>query len=149
MNYNKAIIAGNLTKDPERRVTDSGTAVVNFTVASNRHYTTDDGTRKQDTEFHDIVFFGKTAENIKKYLTKGSSALVEGRLQTRSWEDKNGTKRYRTEIVGRNIQFGPNKNNRPDDTKHQGSTPRASETKKEDIPVIEDDDINVDDIPFD
>lgn len=133
MNFNKAIVAGNLTKDPEKAVTDSGTTVVNFTVATNRYYSTDDGTRKQDTEYHDVVFFGKTAENIKKYLAKGSSVLVEGRLKTRSWEDDSGTKHYRTEITGQNIQFGPS----------------ANKETKEDVPEVEDEDIDVEeDIPF-
>lgn len=146
MNLNKAFIAGNLTADPEKKVTEKGTTIVNFSIASNRYYTTSDGEKKQDTEFHDVVFFGKTAENIAKYLSKGSSALVEGRIQTRSWEDDNGNKRYSTEIIGQNIQFGssPDKKEDIDESEYIGG-----ETKKEDIPVVEEDeDIDVEDIPF-
>ncbi len=144
MNFNKVIIAGNLTDDPEKRKTDSGTSIANFSVATNRYYTDNSGEKKQETEYHDVVFFGKTAENITKYLSKGSSVLIEGRLQTRSWEGQDGKTRYNTEIVGRNIQFGP---------KEGGAKPnRQSKNKKEkeeEIPVIEeDDDIDVEDIPF-
>ncbi len=148
MNFNKVIIAGNLTDNPEKRMTDSGTAVTNFSVATNRYYTDRSGERQQDTEYHDVVFFGKTAENIDRYLSKGSSVLVEGRLQTRSWEGQDGKTRYNTEIVGETIQFGPR-----DANQNQGAatSKKAAPKKKveEEIPVIEEDeDIDVEDIPF-
>ncbi len=150
MNFNKAIIAGNLTDDPDKRVTDSGTTVVNFSVATNRYYSNKAGERQQETEYHDVVFFGKTAENIAKYLSKGSSVLLEGRIQTRSWEGKDGNKRYNTEIVGQMIQFGPRENNngggRPAPAKNNNQNKKKAD---EEIPVIEEDeDIDVEDIPF-
>ncbi len=148
MNFNKAIIAGNLTDDPDKRVTDSGTTVVNFSVATNRFYTDSSGQKQQDTEFHDVVFFGKTAENIARYLSKGSSVLLEGRIQTRSWEGQDGKKRYNTEIIGQNIQFGSRQNNNSNPSGNQ-QTSNNKKQQEEDIPVIEEDeDIDVDDIPF-
>ncbi len=148
MNFNKVIIAGNLTDDPEKRATDSGTTVVNFSVATNRFFTDGSGERQQRTEYHDVVFFGNTADNIAKYLSKGSSVLVEGRLQTRSWEGQDGKTNYNTEILGQTIQFGPRENG----NSSGGSKNKSSESKKqkdEEIPVIEEDeDIDVEDIPF-
>ena len=150
MNFNKAIIAGNLTDDPEKRSTDSGTTVVNFSVATNRYYSNQAGERQQETEYHDVVFFGKTAENIAKYLSKGSSVLLEGRIQTRSWDGQDGKTRYNTEIVGQSIQFGPRegssggRNSSPSRNKKQNK-----KQEDEEIPVIEEDeDIDVEDIPF-
>ena len=150
MIFNKAIIAGNLTDDPEKRVTDSGTTVANFSVATNRYYSNQAGERQQETEYHDVVFFGKTAENIAKYLSKGSSVLVEGRLQTRSWDGKDGNTRYNTEIVGQSIQFGPRESGGSGGGGRTASQPQENKGgKKEDIPVIEEDeDIDVEDIPF-
>ncbi|MGM0438963.1 MAG: single-stranded DNA-binding protein [Patescibacteria group bacterium] len=150
MNFNKAIIAGNLTDDPEKRATDSGTTVVNFSVATNRYYSNQSGERQQDTEYHDVVFFGKTAENIAKYLSKGSSVLIEGRLQTRSWEGQDGNTRYNTEIVGQSIQFGPRENGNSGGSNRQNQQSKSNKKEKdEEIPVIEEDeDIDVEDIPF-
>jgi single-strand DNA-binding protein len=107
MNLNKVFVLGNLTKDPEIRTTPSGTAVCSFNVATNRHYTTADGTKKQEPEFHAVVAWGKQAELVRQYLKKGSLLLVEGRLQTRDWEDDKGVKHYRTEVVAEGLQFGP------------------------------------------
>ncbi len=154
MNFNKAIIAGNLTDDPEKRVTDSGTTVVNFSVATNRYYSNQAGEKQQETEYHDVVFFGKTAENIAKYLSKGSSVLLEGRIQTRSWDGKDGNTRYNTEIVGQSIQFGPREGNSSNNrSRSQGQSQQNNKgggnEKEEEIPVIEEDeDIDVEDIPF-
>lgn len=107
MNYNRAIIAGNVTKDPEIRMLPAGTKVASFSVATNRHYTSN-GEKQQETEFHNIVLFGKLAELAESYIKKGGVVLVEGRIQTRNWE-KDGVKHYRTEIVGESIQLGPKK----------------------------------------
>ncbi len=149
MNFNKAIIAGNLTDDPEKRVTDSGTTVVNFSVATNRFFSDSSGERQQRTEYHDVVFFGKTAENIAKYLSKGSSVLLEGRIQTRSWEGQDGKTRYNTEIVGQNIQFGPREGSQSQGGGNRKKNSKPQQKKEEEIPVIEEDeDIDVEDIPF-
>lgn len=101
---NKAILIGNLGRDPEVRYTQSGTAVANFSLATTER-TKKDGEWVDHTEWHNIVTFGKIAENCGKYLTKGASAFVEGRIQTRKWTDKEGKERQTTEIVAQNIQF--------------------------------------------
>ena len=107
MNLNKAFIIGNLTRDPEMRALPSGQSVVNFGVATNRRWTDPQGARQEHVEFHNIVAFGKLAELCSQYLAKGRVAMIEGRLQTRSWQAQDGTKKSRTEIVADNIQFGP------------------------------------------
>ena len=107
MYLNKVFIFGNLTRDPELRSLPSGNAVVNFSLATNRVWKDKDGNKQENTEFHNIVIFGRQAETAAQYLKKGSSLLVEGRLQTRSWDDNAGAKRYRTEIIVDRFQFGP------------------------------------------
>ena len=107
MYINKAFIFGNLTRDPELRSLPSGQAVANFAVATNSQWRDKDGNKKENTEFHNVVTFGKQAELVSQYLRKGGSVFVEGRLQTRSWDDASGAKKYRTEIVADKIQFGP------------------------------------------
>lgn len=104
---NKAHIYGNLTRDPELKALPSGGQVCTFSVATNRTYKKADGTKAEETEFHNIVVFGKTAESCAQYLRKASSVYVEGRLRTRSWEKEGGGKQYRTEIMADNVQFGP------------------------------------------
>jgi single-strand DNA-binding protein len=106
MNINKAMIYGNLTRDPEMRALPSGGSVCSFSIATNRVYKKADGTRAEEVSYHNVVVFGRQAETSAQYLKKGSSAYVEGRLQTRSW-DKDGQKQYRTEIVADTVQFGP------------------------------------------
>ncbi len=102
---NKVILIGNLGADPELRYTSGGTAVTNFRVATNEQWTDKNGERQERTEWHQIVVWGKQAENCGKYLRKGRSVYVEGRLQTRQWEDQSGNKRYTTEVVAQIIQF--------------------------------------------
>jgi len=105
MYLNKALIIGNLTRDPELKSLPSGVQVASFGVATNRVYKDKDGNKQESTEFHNIVVFGRQAETSAQYLKKGSGVLVEGRLQTRSWES-DGQKKYRTEIVADRVQFG-------------------------------------------
>ena len=108
MNFNKAIIIGNLTRDPEAKVVpDSGLAISNFGVATNRAWTDPQGQKQEQVEFHNVVAFGRLAEICNQYLRKGSLVCIEGRLQTRSWVGQDGLKRYRTEIVANNMQMGP------------------------------------------
>ena len=108
MYINKVFIFGNLTRDPELRSLPSGNAVTNFAVATNRQWKDRDGNKQENTEFHNVVIFGKQAELVSQYLRKGSSVFIEGRLQTRSWDDAGtSTKKYRTEIVADRMQFGP------------------------------------------
>ena len=99
MSLNRVELIGNLTKDPEVRVFQNGNSMCAFSVATNRSYKTDDGEKKDIPEFHNLVVFGKMVDICEKYLRKGSKVWIEGRLQTRSWETKEGEKRYTTEIV--------------------------------------------------
>lgn len=100
---NKAIIVGNLTRDPEMRYTPNGQAVTSFGVATNRRWTTNEGEQREETEFHNVVAWGKLAEICSQLLKKGRKVYIEGRLQTRSWEGKDGVTRRRTEIVTRDM----------------------------------------------
>ena len=142
MYLNKAFVFGNLTRDPEVRSLPSGIQVTSFSVATNRVWKDKDGAKQESAEFHNIVVFGRQAETSAQYLKKGSSVLIEGRIQTRSWE-ADGTKKYRTEIVADRVQFGP---------RSAGASAPAQATKdtKENLDTIEypDDEINPDDIPF-
>ena len=105
MSVNKVILIGHLGQDPEIRYTSSGTAVANFSLATNESWTDKSGQRQERTEWHRVVVWSKLAEVCGQYLRKGRQAFVEGTLQTRSWEDQNGNKRYTTEIVARTVQF--------------------------------------------
>jgi single-strand DNA-binding protein len=107
MYLNKAIIIGNLTREPEKKALPSGIAVTSFSLATNRVWKDKDGAKQESVDYHNIVVFGRQAETTSQYLKKGQSALVEGRIQTRSWDGNDGVKRYRTEIVADRVQFGP------------------------------------------
>ena len=102
---NKVILIGNLGRDPELRYTQSGQAVANFTLATSDRWNDRDGNAQERTEWHRIVVWAKQAENCAQYLSKGRSVYVEGRIQTREWEDKEGNKRQTTEIVAQNVRF--------------------------------------------
>ncbi len=105
---NKVILIGRLGRDPEMRFTPSGKAVTNFTLATNENWTDQSGEKQERTEWHRIVTWGKLAENCAKLLAKGKQVYVEGRIQTRSWDDKDGNKRYTTEVVANIMQMlGP------------------------------------------
>jgi len=156
MNFNKAIILGNLTRDPESRSLPSGQSVTTFSVATNRVYTDKSGAKQQNTEFHNVVAFGKLADICSRYLNKGKLVLVEGRIQTRSWQSQEGFKRYRTEIVIENMQLGPRGGTGGSETAGPAAT---AQPQNEEIPVIEADEgvsfedeeksaVNVKDIPF-
>ena len=106
MYLNKVYIIGNLTRDPELKALPSGTKVCNLSLATNRKFKNKEGALQDATEFHNVVAFAKLGELSAQYLKKGQQALVEGRLQTRSWDTQNGEKRYRTEIVAESVQFG-------------------------------------------
>uniref|UniRef100_A0A6M3KVQ4 Putative single-stranded DNA-binding protein n=1 Tax=viral metagenome TaxID=1070528 RepID=A0A6M3KVQ4_9ZZZZ len=142
---NKVIVIGNLGQDPQVRYTPTGMAVANFNVATNERWTTKDGEKQERTEWHRTVLWGKNAENAGKYLEKGRSVYIEGRLQTRSWEDKEGVTRYVTEIVGQIVQFLGSANGgagakRPD--KQPGYVPGGAEDVSDGAPL------DPDDIPF-
>jgi single-strand DNA-binding protein len=104
--FNRVVIMGNLGQDPELRYTPNQVAVCTLNIATTDYRTSADGQKVEQTEWHRVVVFNKQAENCQKYLAKGRSVLIEGKLQTRSWEDqKTGQKRYMTEIVAQNVQF--------------------------------------------
>lgn len=103
MNLNKVMLIGNLTRDPESRNTTTGQTVVNFGLATNHAWKDESGAKKEKAEFHNIVVWGKLAEICSKYLNKGRKVYLEGRLQTRDWQDQSGIKHYKTEVVADNM----------------------------------------------
>ncbi len=139
---NKVILLGRLGRDPELRYTPKGQAVANFTVATNEIWRNQDGERQERTEWHRIVVWGKTAEFCGNYVTKGRQVYIEGRLQTREWEDREGHKRWTTEIVAQNLQLLGNR--REGDAggtpRDEGADPFANEPALE-IPQPPEDDV--------
>jgi single-strand DNA-binding protein len=155
MYLNKAMIYGNLTRDPELKALPSGMNVCSFSLATNRVYNDRDGNRQEAADYHNIVVFGKQADNCAKYLLKGSATYVEGRLQTRSW-DKDGSKQYRTEVVADRVQFGPKNAGTgggapaPSSGSQSSGAPAAAadEGKAPAMPNYPEEEINPEDIPF-
>lgn len=148
MNLNRAMIIGNLTRDPETRTTPNGQTVTNFSIATSFVWKDASGAKQEKPEYHNIVAWGKLAEICQQFLGKGRKVYVEGRLQTRDWEGQDGVKRYRTEIVAENMIML--------DRAPEGSAPRANapyaqapspnvQAPKTNTP---DDEIKVEDIPF-
>lgn len=149
MYLNKALIYGNLTKDPELKALPSGTKVASFSVATNRRIKDQSGQWKDQADFHNVVFFGKQAETIAQYMKKGRPIFVEGRIQTRSWDGSDGQKKYRTEIVGDRFQFGASGGAPAGGGQAvKGGKEEVGEAPKEDAIQYPDEDINPDDIPF-
>lgn len=144
MYINKAIIYGNLTRDPELKALPSGNKVCNFSIATNRTWKDASGVKQEAADYHNVVFYGKPAEIIAQYMKKGSAMMVEGRISTRSWDGPDGKKNYRTEIVGETFQFGPKV------TGGGTSAPTGQSSSAPEIDTIEypTDDINPEDIPF-
>ena len=151
MYFNRAIVIGNLTRDPEVKALPAGIQVATFSVATNRVWKDKAGARQESTDYHNVVVFGRQAETAGQYLKKGSSVLVEGRMQTRSWDDKaTGEKKYRTEIVADRVQFGPRPGGSPAGSpgpSNAGSAKSAPSSAGEAIEYPEEE-INPDDIPF-
>jgi len=153
MYINKAIIYGNLTRDPELKSLPSGSQVCEFGVATNRVWKDKNGQRQESVDYHNIVVFGRQAEIVKQYLHKGSGVFLEGRIQTRSWDAQDGTKRYRTEIVADRIQFGPKSSSAGlgQTASYEKDSGEKSKSKdKDESPAIEypEEEINSEDIPF-
>ena len=149
MYLNKAIIIGNLTRDPEIKALPSGVKVASFSVATNRVWKDKNGVKQENVDFHNIVVFGRQAEIVGQYMKKGSSILVEGRMQTRSWDDAAGVKKYRTEVIADRIQFGPRPAGGVSNSSYDAPVPGADDHKKA-IDTIEypEEEINPEDIPF-
>lgn len=158
MYLNKAILIGNLTRDPEMKALPSGIQVTSFSVATNRVWKDKNGAKQESVDYHNIVVFGRQAETAAQYLKKGASVLVEGRMQTRSWDGADGKKNYRTEVVADRIQFGPRGGTGGQgDGGGQASSSAPKSPSKPDDSNSKDafdsieypaDEINPDDIPF-
>lgn len=146
MYLNKAMIYGNLTRDPEMKALPNGMQVCSMSLATNRTFMDRDGKKQENTDYHNVVVFGKQAETSGKWLTKGSGVYVEGRLQTRSW-DKDGQKQYRTEIVADRVQFGPKSSGGSPSAAPVGNNPQ-DDTKAPALPDYPEEEINPEDIPF-
>ena len=153
MYLNKVILIGNLTRDPELRSLPSGVKVCSFSLATNRVWKDKNGARQESTDYHNIVVFGRQAETVAQYMKKGSSILVEGRMQTRSWDDKtSGEKKYRTEVIADRTQFGPKKSGMDSnsETSSAGFSKASTSSNSSEVDTIEypEEDINPEDIPF-
>ncbi len=155
MNLNKVYIIGRVTAQPEVRTTPMGDRVTTFSIATNRTWNDKSGSKKESTEFHNIVLWGKQADVAGQFLAKGSLVMIEGRLQTRKWQGKDGVTRYITEIIGERIQLGPRAANsgvKRDELaadNYNGSEDEVHPSNE--VPVIEleeDGEIKPEDLPF-
>lgn len=154
MYLNKVFLFGNLTRDPEQKSLPNGTAVTNFSLATNRVYKDANGAKQEQVEYHNIVVFGRQAETSGQYLKKGQGVMIEGRITTRSWDDKTtGEKKYRTEIIADAVQFGPKSGGVAQAAEGFAGNPNPVTPKTASVPELDtidygDSNINVDDIPF-
>ena len=151
MYLNKIILIGNLTRDPELRSLPSGVKVCSFSLATNRVWKDKNGVRQESADYHNIVVFGRQAETVAQYMKKGSSMLVEGRMQTRSWDDKtSGEKKYRTEVVADRTQFGPKGSGGGSSAGASATGAGKGSAENQEVDSIEypEEDINPEDIPF-
>ena len=147
MDLNKVFLIGRLTQPPQLRTTPNGQSVCTFGLATNKiNRDPKTGETRKTTEYHNIVLWRRLAEIASQYLAKGSLALIEGRLQTRSWKDPSGSQRYKTEVVAERMQLGP----RPAGKTMPQPEEREVPTQKEEIPIIEEneEEIDVGEIPF-
>lgn len=152
MNVNKATIVGRITSDLELKTTPTGREVLSFGMATNRSWKDQSGAKQEKTDWHNIVFWGKQASVIAQYCVKGQELYVEGRLETRTWDDADGKKNYRTEIIGDTFEFGA----KPGGYGGSGAAPAQStatqnQSEKSSAPAQVDyptDEIDPDDIPF-
>jgi single-strand DNA-binding protein len=148
MYLNKAMIYGNLTRDPEMKALPSGMNVTSFSLATNRRYKDRDGNYQDAVDYHNVVVFGRQAETVSQYLKKGAGAFVEGRMQTRSW-DKDGQKHYRTEVVADRVQFGPRSGGEGGAAGAPASAAAGADAPAAPAaPDYPEEDINPEDIPF-
>ena len=152
MSVNKVILVGNVGKDPEIRHLDTGVAVANFPLATSESYTAKNGEKVTTTEWHNIVMYRKLAEIAGEYLKKGRPVYIEGRLQTRKWQTKEGQDRYSTEIIADNMQMLGGKDSSPasnnNNQEFNQTTPRAEKSESPPTPAASSFDEFEDDIPF-
>jgi len=147
MDLNKVQIIGNITQDIEMRQTPNGQNVTTISIATNRNWTDSSGMKQEQVEFHNVVLWGRLAEIANQYLQKGKKIYIEGRLQTRSWEAQDGSKRYRTEIIGENMIMLDNA------WAGNNSSPRSNTPANDTAPVKKttpkkEEEISVEDLPF-
>lgn len=149
MNLNKVFLLGRLTADPISRTTPSGQQVATFSMATNRTWYDKQSGKKEDVQFHNIVVWGKQADIAQRFLTKGGVVFIEGRLQTRAWDDKQGQKRRTTEIVAESLQLGPRSMGAPQVGQGQGGfAPKAPSLPE--MPTVElDGDVPMPEVPMD
>ncbi len=153
MNINEITICGRITKDIDMRTTPSGTSVGKFSVATNHTWKGQDGKKNEETEFHDVVAWGKTAEIISQYFAKGDEIYVRGRMKTSSWEAQDGSKRYRKEIILEKFEFGQKSKANQGKRAEQGEDREYDAGYQEPEPKDNNygqgpDDIRIEDIPF-
>jgi single-strand DNA-binding protein len=157
MYLNKAYVLGNLTRDPEMKAMPNGGKVTQFSLATNRIWKDQNGAKQEQVEYHNVVVFGRQAETSAEYLKKGQQVLIEGRIQTRSWDGTDGKKNYRTEIVADSVQFGSKTGGMtggpagaPMPTNDSYSAAPSSQSTGGGLETISygDDEVNPDDIPF-
>ncbi len=150
MNKNLVILVGRITKDPEARALPSGSNVVNFSLATNHVFKTQSGEKKETTQFHNCVIFGKSADTFAQYVTKGQEMMIQGRIDYQQWDNKEGVKQYRTQIITESFQFGakPKGSTGPEEGKvYKKPAAKAKEVSYEEIPVVEEGgEINVDEL---
>ncbi len=149
MDLNRATIIGRLTRDPEVRTTPTGKSVASVSVATGRTWTDSNGQKQKESEFHNVVMWGKLADVVGQYLRKGAKLYVEGRIKTRDWTGQDGVKRYRTEIIADNMIMldGPSRSGTPSNVTENIPPIYSSNTHDEPSAVIEEE-IKVEDIPF-
>jgi single-strand DNA-binding protein len=158
MYLNKVSLMGNLTRDPELKALPNGNKVASISIATNRTWKDLNGAKQEAVEYHNVVAFGKTAETIAQWCKKGGSLYVEGRIQTRTWDDKDGKKNYKTEIIVETFQFGPKSAGQASGSPMQAPSMAASMSDAEapqkgsapDLDTVEypEEEINLEDIPF-
>ncbi len=158
MNVNKVILVGRLTRDPEVRTTQTGQSVTSISLATNRFWKDKNGQKQDQTEFHNVVLWGRLAEIAGQYLSKGQEAYIEGRLQTRKYTAKDGSERRTTEVIAENMQLGsrPQNSSSPSNTNKDFSSSTnptiPAKVTEEQIPTIdldaEEEEIKIEDVPF-
>ncbi|RUT73181.1 single-stranded DNA-binding protein [Ancylomarina longa] len=142
MSVNKVILVGNVGKDPEVRYLDNGVAVCNFTLATSENYTNKNNEKVTQTEWHNIVLWRKLAEIAESYVKKGMQLYIEGQIRTRSWEDKEGVKRYTTEILGNSFQMLGKKSD------NESSAAKSTPDESPKTATADNSSIETDDLPF-
>ncbi len=146
MNLNKIFVLGRLTNDPQLKTIPSGQSVATFSVATNRVWFDKAGSKQEETEYHNVVVWGRQAEVASQFLIKGSLVLIEGRIKTRTWQSKEGQNRKTTEIISERMQLGPRPSGATGNVGSQRISPKMDDLQS--IDVSEDEDIKPEDLPF-